>query len=156
MSASTLYLNSDGMRELLSIIRKEAKNVINGFNGLPSGSIVMWSGTTIPAGWAICDGQNGTPDLRGRFVMGSSAAHAIGSSGGSETHTITVAELPAHNHIVSGVNLTADGNGGSLFSGGEDSISASNSIETSSTGNGAEMNILPPYYTLAYIMKLAS
>lgn len=38
---------------------------------LPSGVIVMWSGSSIPSGWALCDGTNGTPDLRDRFIVGA-------------------------------------------------------------------------------------
>lgn len=45
---------------------------VGSFNLLPTGIIVAWSGTiaTIPDGWALCDGTNGTPDLRGRFLVG--------------------------------------------------------------------------------------
>ena len=49
-------------------------------NALPSGSIIIWTGSTIPDGWAICNGENGTPDLRNRFLVG-----ALGSTGGSKT-----------------------------------------------------------------------
>ncbi len=66
---------------------------------LPPGAIVMWSGTraSIPAGWALCDGENGTPNLMDRFVVGVSDAEEPGSTGGSSTHTHT---SPPHSHIV--------------------------------------------------------
>ena len=57
--------------------------------GIPAGVIAMWSGTlaTIPAGWTLCDGTAGTPDLRDRFVYGSSAGVDPGGTGGAPTHT---------------------------------------------------------------------
>ena len=78
--------------------------------GVPIGTIVMWSGdNNIPTSWALCDGQNATPDLRGRFVMGSgdgssaegiANTYNIGDSGGQETVTLTVDEMPTHNHAI--------------------------------------------------------
>jgi hypothetical protein len=51
---------------------------------IPSGAIVMWSGSigSIPAGYYLCDGQNGTPDLRNRFVVGAGNSYAVGNTGG--------------------------------------------------------------------------
>ena len=49
-------------------------------------------------GWHICDGTRGTPDLRGRFILGASDSHVAGSTGGEENHTLTVDEMPAHSH----------------------------------------------------------
>ena len=60
------------------------------FNGCPAGMIVMWAGTiaTIPSGWVICDGNNGTPNLLARFVKGvATAATNPGTTGGATTHT---------------------------------------------------------------------
>ena len=54
-------------------------------NALPSGSIIIWTGSTIPNGWAICNGENGTPDLRNRFLVGAGSDGALGSTGGSKT-----------------------------------------------------------------------
>ncbi len=67
----------------------------------PIGTIVMWSGSTsdIPAGWKLCDGANGTPDLRGRFLRG--AKGDVGAIGGEERHSLTEGEMAAHNHWVS-------------------------------------------------------
>ncbi len=56
---------------------------------IPSGTIILWSGSTgtIPTGWIRCDGDNGTPDLRTRFVVGSGAGFPFGDTGGAATHT---------------------------------------------------------------------
>jgi len=83
---------------------------INAENGVPKGAIVMWSGkiSDIPEGWALCDGTNGTPDLRDRFIVGAkqddnevaktSITGSLTKSGGSVT--ITEANLPSHSHGV--------------------------------------------------------
>ena len=78
---------------------------------MPIGSIIMWSGTTLPKGWALCNGETQitalgdtiiTPDLRGRFVVGwdleDGDYNAIGEKGGETAHTLTVAEMPEHTH----------------------------------------------------------
>ena len=61
----------------------------------------------IPDGWQLCDGSNGTPDLRGMFIAGydpnETAQNAVGKTGGSHKHSLTEAELPAHKHT-GGVN----------------------------------------------------
>ena len=74
---------------------------------IPTGVIVMWSGSivSIPAGWALCDGNNGTPNLVDRFVLGAgTSTPAVGATGGSKdaivvahTHTITD---PGHFHSI--------------------------------------------------------
>ena len=53
-------------------------------NPIPSNSIIMWSGSigSIPAGYYLCDGNNGTPDLRDRFVVGAGNSYAVGNTGG--------------------------------------------------------------------------
>lgn len=55
---------------------------------IPRGIIVMWTGSAEapPSGWAICNGQNGTPDLRDRFVVGAGASHKVNASGEADGH----------------------------------------------------------------------
>lgn len=66
-------------------------------DSIPKGVIVMWSGTkaTIPTGWALCDGTNGTPNLINRFVFGAINA---GATGGNNNLTLTEANIPSHTH----------------------------------------------------------
>jgi hypothetical protein len=71
---------------------------------LPVGGIVIWSGSvgSIPTGFFLCDGSNGTPDLRNDFIIGAGGAYAVGATGGSNTITT----VPAHTHTVSGTTDT--------------------------------------------------
>ncbi len=89
---------------------------------IPSGFIGMWSGSAdaIPSGWLLCDGTNGTPDLRGRFVLGASAsantanapggAYGVGTVGGNSVQTIGTTAAGLHNHSGAdlGHSLTVD------------------------------------------------
>jgi len=73
---------------------------VNNVNSFPSGGIVMWSGSvaSIPSGWYLCDGNNSTPDLRNRFVVGAGSSYAVGATGGADSVTLTTNEIPSHNH----------------------------------------------------------
>lgn len=66
----------------------------------PVGMITLWSGSigSIPAGWALCDGTSGTPDLRDRFVVGAGNTYAVGASGGANSVTPTASNAGAHDH----------------------------------------------------------
>lgn len=70
----------------------------------PSGSISIWTRgvSNIPDGWVICDGNNGSPDLRGRFIVGFDEENysSVGSTGGEKKHTLSESELPSHNHEI--------------------------------------------------------
>ena len=70
----------------------------------PAGMIVLWSGATdsVPTGWVLCDGQNNTPDLRNKFVVGAGETYAVGTTGGSTNVTLGSANLPSHTHTYSG------------------------------------------------------
>lgn len=140
---------------------------------IPSGVIWLWSGSTasIPTGWAICDGTNSTPDLRNKFVVGAGDTYAVAATGGSishthtdtlavDNHTLTEAEMPAHTHSYTTVNWADTSNTQQ-----QPGLSAGAGLATSSTGGDTahDHNLsgsvtttttLPPYYALAYIMKL--
>ena len=138
---------------------------------LPTGVILIWSGSTgsIPSGYVICDGSNGTPDLRNSFVIGAGNSYTVGQTGGSTdaivvTHTHTATSTvtdPGHNHTV-----TAPTSSGtqSFVASGITTLPTLLTTSTATTGitvattnasagtSGTNAN-LPPYYALAYIMK---
>ncbi|MCP3981416.1 MAG: hypothetical protein GY716_19120 [bacterium] len=70
---------------------------------VPMGAIVMWSGTlaSIPPGWQLADGTNGTPDLRDRFIVGTETGEAPGNTGGQHSFVLTPVNLPPHTHAFS-------------------------------------------------------
>ena len=73
----------------------------NAGNGIPKGGVIMWSGAAddIPTGWALCDGTNGTPDLRNRFVIGAGDLYSVKAQGGSRTKDLSHAHNgPLHTH----------------------------------------------------------
>jgi len=141
---------------------------------LPTGAIIMWSGaiTDIPMGWVLCDGTNGTPDLRNRFIVGAGDKYDIGATGGEDTHVLTIAEMPAHNHTgstnstgahthtVRGGTGTSDhtyphfSSAGTGYTSSTSSAGAhSHTVITNNSGGGTAHENRPPYYALAYIMK---
>ena len=71
--------------------------------GIPVGGIILWSGSvgTIPSGWGLCDGTDGTPDLTDRFVVGAGGTYTPGDTGGADTVTLALSEIPAHVHSIS-------------------------------------------------------
>ena len=134
---------------------------------IPSGLIAIWSGAVgaIPSGWYLCNGQNGTPDLRDSFVIGAGNSYAVGATGGSKdaivvshTHTATSTVTdPGHFHSggVSIVSGRADG--GDTTATTSNTGTASTGITVSTTNatagvSGTNAN-LPPYYALAFIQK---
>jgi microcystin-dependent protein len=158
------------------------KAYADGLGSIPSGVILLWSGSvaTIPTGWALCNGSNGTPDLRNKFIVGAGSTYAVAAAGGEATHTLTAAEMPSHTHTdpahthsmsahahslpvhgengVSSITLNSGGqttgNIGYTSSAGGGNTSSNSGGNTGSAGSGGAHNNLPPYYSLAYIMKL--
>lgn len=141
---------------------------LNLFAGsVPLGSIIMWSGAIdqIPIGWHICDGTSGTPDLRGMFVIGAGGKYDVAATGGEETVKLTANQLAAHQHqqtvMFDGSRKGAGMGEGNVWSGNCNVTFASqanghgSSLYTLNAGAGSPHNNMPPYYALAYIMKIA-
>jgi hypothetical protein len=141
---------------------------------LPRGVIVMWSGTSIPAGWALCDGSQGTPNLVDRFVMGAKSPSLAGETGGSATHTHTT---EAHAHDLEDLTGPRYASRDNVDSTGRDVCGSPMEVYTyhaakdktlmycrdhrhsvtvtdTATVVVNEAASLPPYYALAFIMKL--
>lgn len=198
-------------------------------SSIPKGIICMWSGAeaNLPKGWALCDGRNGTPDLRNRFILGSDFLDAGTTGGrreliidkenlpphshkgetessGSHVHSITILKAGEHAHILNVPNnITGDpkdatntvnprrattdydkehrwywrGTGAYGYTpvtNVSDSYKGIHShqatcsdmdgsspehkhkFETSEVGSGKVIEIMPPYYKLAFIMKIES
>lgn len=127
-----------------------------GGGNIPSGGIIIWSGAAdaVPESWALCDGGNGTPDLRGRFVLGSADGYAAGSTGGEETHTLTKDEMPEHNHFtfVKGSNSYVQAR--ECINATKSKSASLDVYYTGYEGDSKPHNNMPPYYVLCYIMKL--
>jgi len=130
---------------------------------IPAGGIFLWSGSigSIPAGYVLCNGSNGTPDLRNRFVVGAGSTYVVDATGGSadavvvsHTHSLTD---PGHSHGIAAANLNGRTDGAQAYNAG---ATTNVSSETKTTGitvvsagvSGTNAN-LPPYYALCYIMK---
>ena len=125
-------------------------------DGFVSGMIILWSGAAdaIPTGFVLCDGNNNTPNLSGRFVVGYDASNSdydVDDTGGSESVTLTVNQIPAHTHNIN-LAVRAFYQEPRNFGVGTDG-SANNSEDTGSTGGGQSHENRPPYYAHCYIMK---
>jgi len=101
-----LILNADPTQNL----QAATKQYVDVY-GCPKGAIMMWSGTTLPTGWGLCDGttQNGvvTPDLRNKFIYGANTLSQVRGTGGGTS--ITTSSAGSHNHdgVTDGHSLTA-------------------------------------------------
>ncbi len=158
---------------------QELNNAIAGSISVPKGTIVAWSGTenNIPANWHLCDGTNGTPDLRDKFVLGAGNNYSVGQTGGSSTASLSVENMPSHTHMVTGstssdgshshdINYDSFGHGNTGTSYGLGSYSGSYGTSTAgehthtitataeATGGGQPHENMPPYYALCYIMRI--
>lgn len=173
---STNPVTSDGIKKAIN-------------SGVLSGIILAFSGTFSTDGypinittgnadksWHLCDGSLGTPDLRGRFILGASDAHAKGTTGGEEETGLSIANLPPHSfsgvtsdegqhdHNISAGQAWSAGAQPARLSYRDDKGLADfktdaaglhhHTFTTNTLGEGTKHNNMPPFYTLSYIMKL--
>lgn len=170
---------------------------------VPIGTIILWSGSvgSIPNGWALCDGNNGTPDLRGKMVVGAGNSYAAGDNGSGNnlehTHTPNAANTDsggsAHSHTQGATGTSSHSHTDTGVTGGPSAtttVSATGTIDASASGhthtwgntnpetvhthsnpnsdsggaahthslgnlNSALSSYLPPYYSLAFIMRIS-
>lgn len=143
---------------------------------IPRGLIAMWNGVSVPEGWALCNGQIvedlQTPDLSGKFIVGWSSGNEdynlIGNTGGQEKVTLSTQEIPSHVHnfadayfieAYDGIGINGSqwiGNNlyGSSRTDRDNSYVALWDHDTRAAGGGQPHENRPPYYVLAYIIKL--
>ena len=177
-STYTQLYNVDGTTTTDSDINVNATIHQYGYELLPKFSIVMFSGTiaSIPAGWLLCNGQTATvngvsvtpPDLRGRFVLSygqgplNFANTTLGATGGEQNHTLSVTEMPSHDHDLYSIN--DDFNSSGTYSNyqkpsmaqfdSSGNITWTNAIE--SVGGGQAHNNMQPFLALSYIIKYSN
>jgi hypothetical protein len=131
---------------------------------IPTGMISLWYGSigSVPLGWYLCDGTNGTPDLRDKFVVGAGSTYSVAATGGStdaivvsHTHTATVTD-PGHLHtslVRPGGTVTGGGAVSFVTDGNTGTATTGITVANTSTGVSGTNANLPPYYALAYVMK---
>ena len=152
---------------------------LSGIESFVTGMIILWYGNTgnIPTGFVLCDGNNNTPDLRDRFVVGAGSAYSPNNTGGSSSVTLSESQLPSHNHsatstvndpghhheyidqyvVINAGYRPWPANNNDCQQRNIDTTNATTGITVSTTvgntGSGAAIENRPPYYALCYIMK---
>lgn len=172
----TVTFNSSGT----SLSGSVTANSFVGNGTIPVGGIIMWSGTvaelsTKPelANWKLCNGSNGTPDLRDRFIVGAGNNYIPGDTGGADSVTLTTNQIPSHTHFtvandtspassstsnVTSTSAMSKGTGASSLYESYNLVNSGISATlspTSSTGSGNSHENRPPYYALAFIMRIS-
>lgn len=146
------------------------------FGGSDGRRAIMPGETEVREDWILCDGgsdgKGGTvPDLRGRMILGASDEHEAGSTGGSETHshsisgtvgstTLSTSQMPSHSHSYSTVNAPGStwGQGSTQLSRSDrttGTTGGSSSHDHSLSGSARSTDSLPPFFSLAYVIRCA-
>ena len=152
---------------------------LSGIESFVTGMIILWYGNTgnIPTGFVLCDGNNNTPDLRDRFVVGAGSAYSPNNTGGSSSVTLSESQLPSHNHsatstvndpghhheyidqyvVINAGYRPWPASNNDCQQRNIDTTNATTGITVSTTvgntGSGTAIENRPPYYALCYIMK---
>lgn len=162
-------------------------NTVNGFGTTPLGGIIMWSGSlsnnspiingVTYTNWKLCNGQNGTPDLRNRFLVGYGSDYNYKTTGGANTVSLTTTTMPSHSHTVNssgshshrirvGEKQHGWDNSVTVVGADDHSGSARASIDytdynafshthtINNTGSGTGHENRPAFYALAFIMRI--
>ena len=132
---------------------------------------MMWNGTKPPDGWLLCDGKNGTPDLRDRFIVGSGKSYSLNNTGGQKDVKLSLDQIPSHTHkhfdtiwsecrnCFKGHTYRTKSQWGHKGSSDGDNYQygygsdSKGKATTGSVGNNRPHNNLPPYYALTFIIK---
>ena len=152
-------------------------SIQTGGGGIPSGAVMAFDLGSCPTGWSLLDGSGGRPDARGRTLIGAGTgpgltARALGATGGEESHTLTVAEIPSLSVTIpigtgmGDINMPVAGNnylaGSQVNDPNEQytltgpytttAVSGSNLVGTTN-GSGGAHNIMQPFLSLLYCRK---
>jgi len=174
VSGGNIYTDTPSAVDISNIVptTQWVRNYISSLTGIPTGGIIMWTGTIAPNGWALCDGNNGTPNLSGKFILGyQNSTYSIGTTGGQAQVTLNINEIPAHNHTIndpghlhqyatfqgagheaSDTNQSQQNCVRQINATGKTTVNQTGITINNTGGNGAHNN-MPPYYVLAYIMR---
>lgn len=123
----------------------------------PVGTILPYIGTiaNIPRKWALCDGSNGTPDLRDRFFVGAGYSYGLGAIGGENFHILTLDEMPAHSHLYFDYCPENGWDGNYMIAGGAgDNHRQPYYRYTEPAGSSYAHENRPPFYAVYWIMKV--
>lgn len=140
---------------------------------VPKGTIAMWSGAAnaLPYGWALCDGTNGTPDLRNKFIRGADPNNSLpaGKTGGSDSHnhtgssSVSIDAVAAHTHGVPSPwysNTASSGHGITIVDRNATNVTGQQTQGAGGHNHGATAavaveptSVLPPWYSLCFIIK---
>lgn len=159
---STPFTGQYGYNSDLNVTERYNGSAWTRVSGGRRGDIKMWSGSVsdIETGWCLADGVQRThpeggnftpPNLKDRFILGAGNSYGVGVTGGEATHTLTIAEMPYHNHGIhtyysSGVQAPIVTRYDGRYDAGI--------VGSEYTGGGLAHNNLPPYYALCFLYKL--
>jgi hypothetical protein len=167
LSANVAKLGADQTFTGSNVFTGTVKSIsgANEYYMVPKGGIILWSGSegTIPSGWALCNGGNGTPDLRNRFVVGAGtgSVYAVGATGGATNHTHdtaigapttssagahthttatgTTGSESAHTHSVNPPSTTSGSSGAHTHAGG--TLAFARGVDVTGSGSGGSFSV---------------